>query len=172
MVFVTPLAAPPPIIALAAPLASRVDIADAETVNSDILLAQVVIPEGSTNVETDNGQITISGGEQAGSNLFYGFEQFNVPTAATADFLANPTVQRVIGHVTGGDSSTIDGLLTLTGGAADLFIINPAGVLFGPNAHLDLPATFTATTAHGLSFGDQWFDATGGKYDPGVEWHS
>ncbi|MFG6096661.1 filamentous hemagglutinin N-terminal domain-containing protein [Leptothoe sp. ISB3NOV94-8A] len=161
MVFVTPLATPPPVIALVDPLASPVDVAKVETRISDALLAQAVIPEGATNVEVDNAQITISGGEQAGSNLFYGFEQFNVPPDATADFLANPAVQRVIGHVTGGNSSTIDGLLTITGGSADLFIINPAGVLFGPNARLDLPATFTATTAHGLSFGDQWFDITG-----------
>ncbi|MDV3352817.1 filamentous hemagglutinin N-terminal domain-containing protein [Leptothoe sp. LEGE 181152] len=161
MVFVTPLATPPPVIALVDPLASPVDVAKVETRISDTLLAQAVIPEGATNVEVDNAQITISGGEQAGSNLFYGFEQFNVPPDATADFLANPAVQRVIGHVTGGNSSTIDGLLTITGGSADLFIINPAGVLFGPNARLDLPATFTATTAHGLSFGDQWFDITG-----------
>ncbi|MEL7506638.1 MAG: filamentous hemagglutinin N-terminal domain-containing protein [Cyanobacteria bacterium J06554_1] len=126
-----------------------------------LLLAQAVIPEAQTAVDINGGQITISGGQQAGANLFYGFEQFNVPTDATADFLADPAVQRVVGHVTGGDGSNIDGLLTITGGDADLFIINPAGILFGPNAQLDLPATFTATTAHGVGFGERWFSATG-----------
>ena len=128
---------------------------------SEMILAQAVIPEAQTAVDVNDDQITISGGQQAGANLFYGFEQFNVPTDATADFLANPSVQRVVGHVTGGEGSNIDGLLTITGGDADLFIINPAGILFGPNARLDLPATFTATTAQGVGFGERWFSATG-----------
>ncbi|MEA5462362.1 two-partner secretion domain-containing protein [Leptothoe sp. PORK10 BA2] len=130
-------------------------------IEPDTLLAQAVIPDGPTNVDINHDQITISGGETAGANLFYGFEQFNVPTDATANFLANPSVQRVVGYITGGDSSTIDGLLTITGSTADLFIINPAGILFGANARLDLPATFTAATAHGISFGDRWFSVTG-----------
>lgn len=167
MVFVTPLASPPPVIALVPPSAPQemvnpwVQTLETPAAESDILLAQAVIPEGQTNVSSTDDQITISGGEQAGANLFYEFEQFNVPTEATADFLSNSTVQRVIGHVTGGNSSNIDGLLTVTGSSADLFIINPAGILFGPNTRLDLPAAFTATTAQGISFGDRWFNTTG-----------
>lgn len=164
MVSVTPPSVPPAPLAFIAPMPSPgvVSLTAISTrTASPLHLAQAVIPDGSTNVDISNDQITIDGGEQAGANLFYGFEQFNVPTDATADFQANPTVQRVVGRVTGGDSSTIDGLLTVTGAPADLFLINPAGIVFGPNARLDLPATFTATTAHGLSFGDYWFKATG-----------
>lgn len=164
MVFVTPPSVPPAPSALmassSAPAAISPTSISART-TSPLTLAQAVIPDGPTNVDINNDQITIDGGEQAGANLFYGFEQFNVPTDATADFLANPTVQRVVGRVTGGDSSNIDGLLTVTGAPADLFLINPAGIVFGPDARLDLPATFTATTAHGLSFGEDWFRATG-----------
>lgn len=164
MVFVTSPSVPPAPSALMAssPSPAAVNPTSISTrTASPLNLAQAVIPDGPTNVDISNDQITIDGGEQAGANLFYGFEQFNVPTDATADFQANPTVQRVIGRVTGGDSSNIDGLLTVTGATADLFLINPAGIVFGPDARLDLPATFTATTAHGLSFGDHWFRATG-----------
>lgn len=164
MVFVTPASGPPAPSVLIAPLPAPAAVSPTSISPRTALplqLAQAVIPDGSTNVDINNDQITIDGGEQAGDNLFYGFEQFNVPTDGTADFQANPTVQRVVGRVTGGDSSNIDGWLTVTGASADLFLINPAGIVFGPNARLDLPATFTATTAHGLSFGEYWFRATG-----------
>ncbi|MEM7066924.1 MAG: filamentous hemagglutinin N-terminal domain-containing protein [Cyanobacteria bacterium P01_B01_bin.77] len=163
MVFVA-LLSEPPVLPLVIDMAASPVVSEAVgpiKIDSGIAIAQAVIPAGQTSVDISNDQITIDGGEQAGANLFYGFEQFNVPADATADFQANPTVQRVVGRVTGGDSSNIDGLLTVTGAPADLFLINPAGIVFGSDARLDLPATFTATTAHGLSFGDRWFRATG-----------
>lgn len=59
----------------------------------------------------------------------------------------------------GGNPSLINGLIQVTGGASNLFLMNPAGIIFGTNASLNVPASFTATTATGIGFGnDQWFD--------------
>jgi filamentous hemagglutinin family protein len=128
-------------------------------------LAQSVVPMGDTGTVVLPGmpsQILIQGGTQTGGNLFHQFQQFGLSTGQTATFQVNPSVGNIFGRVTGGQASVINGLLQVTGGNANLFLINPAGVIFGQNARLDLPGSFTATTAEALEFSAQnWLSVNG-----------
>uniref|UniRef100_A0ACD5H1D3 Filamentous hemagglutinin N-terminal domain-containing protein n=1 Tax=Desertifilum tharense IPPAS B-1220 TaxID=1781255 RepID=A0ACD5H1D3_9CYAN len=73
-----------------------------------------------------------------------------------------PDVRNILGRINGGDPSIINGLIQVTGSPANLYLMNPAGLIFGPNAQLNVPGSFTATTAHQISFGNlQGFTATG-----------
>jgi filamentous hemagglutinin family protein len=115
-----------------------------------------------TIVQTQNNQINISGGTQAGSNQFHSFQQFGVNAGQTANFIANPNIANILGRVTGGDASLINGMLKVSGSNANLYLINPAGIVFGKDASLNIPAAFTATTANGIGFGNgNWFNAIG-----------
>ena len=65
----------------------------------------------------------------------------------------------------GGNASTIDGAIAISGSNANFFLLNPAGIVFGPNATLNVPGAFTATTANGIGFDDGgWFSGTTNKY--------
>jgi len=127
-------------------------------------LAQVIPSVAETNTvvtpESGGSGFEIDGGTQAGSNLFHRFEQFDLSAGQMARFLANPTVETIFSQVSG-PASSIDGLLQVSGSSADLFVINPAGILLGPNARLDLGGSFVATTADQLGFGEQWIDRLG-----------
>ncbi|MEO0517740.1 MAG: CHAT domain-containing protein [Cyanobacteria bacterium P01_A01_bin.116] len=111
----------------------------------------------ATTTSTTPTQYEIFGGTRSenGDNLFHRLSQFNLSAGQSAQFIAEPDIQNIFSHITG-SYSVIDGTLTLsTGATANLFLINPAGVLFGPNAQLNLPANFTATTATGIGFENQ-----------------
>jgi filamentous hemagglutinin family protein len=129
--------------------------------------AQPITPatDGTGTVVTPNAnQFNITGGSlsEDGRNLFQSFSQFGLNENEIANFLSNPSVQNILGRVTGGDASIINGLIQVTGGNSNLFLMNPSGIVFGANASLNVPADFTATTATGIGFGDsQWFNATG-----------
>ena len=127
---------------------------------AETALAQAIIPtDNNTLVDaSDNGVIDISGGTQVESNLFHSFERFNPSEQQTANFLTAPNTDAVIGQIVSGQISTIDGLLQITGSDADLYLINPAGLLFGPNARLNLGGSFTATTATHIGTNNQWFE--------------
>ncbi|MEO0491477.1 MAG: filamentous hemagglutinin N-terminal domain-containing protein, partial [Cyanobacteria bacterium J06659_2] len=105
---------------------------------------------------------TINGGTQVDANLFHSFQQFGLSPNEIANFLANPDVSNILARVSGGQTSVINGLLQVSGGNnANLFILNPAGVLLGRNAHLNLAGSFSISTASGLAFSDSVFNATG-----------
>jgi len=122
-------------------------------------------PDGTgTTVTLDGNQFNIDGGTLSGdgANLFHSFEQFGLDANQIANFLSNPQIQNILGRVVSGDPSIINGLIQMTGGNSNLFLMNPAGIVFGQNATLNLPADFTATTATGIGFGDtNWFNAFG-----------
>jgi filamentous hemagglutinin family protein len=93
----------------------------------------------------------IQGGALRGPNLFQSFSDFNVGNGQQVYF-ANPGVQNILARVTGGNPSNILGTLGVDG-SANLFLMNPRGILFGENARLDISGSFTATTAEALTFG-------------------
>jgi len=129
--------------------------------------AQPITPatDGTGTVVTSDGnRFNISGGSRSGdgANLFQSFQQFGLSEGQIANFLSNPSIHNILGRVTGGDPSIINGLIQVVGGKSNLFLINPAGIVFGTGARLNVPADFTATTASSIGFGgNQWFNAIG-----------
>jgi filamentous hemagglutinin family protein len=129
--------------------------------------AQSIVPAADgtgTVVKPSSGdRLNISGGQTSkdGANLFHSFSEFGLDANQTANFLSNPAIQNILSRVSGGNPSIINGLIQVTGGNSNLFLMNPAGIVFGPNARLDVPASFSATTATGIGLGNLWFNATG-----------
>lgn len=127
--------------------------------------AQIVpaIDGTGTQVRINDNQIQIYGGSLSSdeANLFHSLQQFGLTEGQIANFLANPNLNNIVTRITGGDPSVINGVLQVTGGDPNLFLMNPSGIIFGANAQLNLPASFAATTANGIQFGNQWFNATG-----------
>ncbi|MGB0560829.1 MAG: filamentous hemagglutinin N-terminal domain-containing protein [Spirulinaceae cyanobacterium] len=125
--------------------------APAQTVNEDGTVGTTV---------TGGGPFTITGGTIQGNNLFHSFTDFS-PAAATTTFDLNhgsyggtaSGITAIINRVTGSNVSNIDGLLQVLGGAdPDFFLINPNGIVFGPNAQLDLNGSFIGSTASSIVF--------------------
>jgi filamentous hemagglutinin family protein len=99
-------------------------------------------------------------GRQAGRNLFHSFDRFSLSTGERATFSGPDQIRNVISRVTGGERSDIDGTIRSTIEGADFYFINPAGVLFGPNARLDVKGSFHVSTADELRFeGGEVFSA-------------
>lgn len=97
-------------------------------------------------------------GQQVGGNLFHSFGRFGLNPGETATFNASPngapSVNNVIGRVTGGATSSINGTIASSIPGANLYLINPAGVVFGPNARVDVNGSFHASSADYLRFQD------------------
>ena len=96
-------------------------------------------------------------GTQRGSNLFHSFSLFNIGTGETALFTdtgATGSIRNVIGRITGGSPSSIDGGIASTIPGANLFLMNPYGFMFGPNAWINVPGSFHVTTADYLKMAD------------------
>ncbi len=93
-------------------------------------------------------------GSRAGANLFHSFQDFNIQTGQSATFSGSNTIANVISRVTGGNPSNINGLLRSTIALADFYFLNPAGVMFGANAQVDVPGSFYVSTANELRFSD------------------
>jgi filamentous hemagglutinin family protein len=112
-----------------------------------------VIPDASLGAEQSTVALPgiINGGATRGGNLFHSFSSFNVPNGGSIYF-ANPAgIERIFSRVTGSTRSEILGTLGVLGNA-DLFLLNPNGILFGPNARLDVRGSFVASTHQGLIF--------------------
>lgn len=96
----------------------------------------------------------ITGGASRGQNLFHSFSEFNIGDSGRVYFDNPIDIQNILSRVTGNNPSNILGTLGVDG-PANLFLLNPNGILFGPNASLDLNGSFTATTASAIQFDNQ-----------------
>ncbi|MDJ0592186.1 MAG: filamentous hemagglutinin N-terminal domain-containing protein [Pleurocapsa sp. MO_226.B13] len=126
---------------------------------SEISLAQVTTDNTVNTTVNQNGNVAeITGGETRGSNLFHSFQDFSVPTGNEA-FFNNPSdVANIFSRVTGGNISSIDGVIRANGNAS-LFLINPAGIIFGEGSRLDIGGSFYGSTASNILFEDGEFSA-------------
>ncbi|MFM5981848.1 MAG: CHAT domain-containing protein [Sphaerospermopsis kisseleviana] len=133
--------------------------------NTAIAQDQQIIsaPDGTNTIVTPNGNTTdITGGTSSGANLFHSFQRFGLSSGQSANFQADPTIQNILGRIVGGDASVINGLIQVTGGNnPNLFLMNPAGFIFGREASLNIPGSFNVTTANGIRFDNGWFNAAG-----------
>ncbi|MEH1765344.1 CHAT domain-containing protein [Nostoc sp.] len=138
----------------------------ASLISPRLAQAQQIVPakDGTNTIVTPNGnRFDITGGTTSrdGANLFHSFQQFGISPEQIANFQASPSLQNILGRITGGNPSVINGLIQVTGGNPNLFLMNPAGFIFGANASLNVPGAFTVTTANGIGFGSSWFNAIG-----------
>jgi filamentous hemagglutinin family protein len=115
-----------------------------------------------TTVTVKGSQINIDGGDISidGKNLFHRFQKFDLNPNQVANFITYPNLQNIFVEVSGGDSSSIEGLIQVSGSNSNLYLVNPAGVVFSARASLNVPAALTVTTANWLNFSDQWLSVT------------
>jgi filamentous hemagglutinin family protein len=116
------------------------------------VLAQVT-SDGTLNTQVGADGITynITGGSPVGTNVFHSFGSFSVPVGGSANFTDVAGFTNIFGRVTGGTPSDIQGTIRAVG-SANLFLINPSGIIFGPNARLDIGGSFVGTTANAIRF--------------------
>jgi filamentous hemagglutinin family protein len=107
----------------------------------------------NTQVTIKDNSLIIDGGSSSGANLYHSFEQFSILAGQTAFFNNSASIKNIIGRVTGSNVSNIDGLIKANDNA-NLFLINPNGIIFGKNATLDIGGSFLASTASNINFAD------------------
>ncbi|MCJ8281817.1 MAG: filamentous hemagglutinin N-terminal domain-containing protein, partial [Rivularia sp. ALOHA_DT_140] len=124
--------------------------------------------DGTTNttVNSTGNNFNILNGIQKGNNLFHSFGEFSIPTTGSAIFNNSTDVVNIINRVTGGNISNIDGLIKANGNA-NLFLINPAGIVFGENASLNIGGSFLGSSAESILFEDGFeFSAVNAESEP------
>src|SRR5579863_8889107 len=124
-----------------------------------IALAQHITVDGrlspAQTLVGPNYAIGANLGKQVGRNLFHSFGLFSLAQPETATFSGPATVTNIIGRVTGGAASSINGTIKSTIPGANLYLINPSGVVFGPNATVNVSGSFHASTADYLRMSDR-----------------
>ncbi|MEQ8383879.1 MAG: filamentous hemagglutinin N-terminal domain-containing protein, partial [Coleofasciculus sp. A1-SPW-01] len=131
---------------------------------AEIAQAEVTPEQDSaTTVNQEGNKFKIEDGVEAGNNQIFSFDQFSLGSDQEAIFNVDANIQNILSRVTGGDLSQINGIIDIEGGtgSTNLFLMNPAGIVFGQGARLDVPGSFTATTATSIGLDSGWFNATG-----------
>ncbi len=139
----------------------------ATAIATGLLTTGIVLPvvaqvtsDGTTNtlVNPSGNNFNILNGIEKGNNLFHSFSNFSVPTggSATFDLINTPNITTIFSRVTGGNVSNIDGLISTVNSSnpVSLFLMNPAGIVFGQNAKLNIGGSFIGTTANSIKFAD------------------
>ncbi len=123
---------------------------------AEVTLDGTLGPAGPSAFELQgpNYEISADLGQLVGSNLFHSFSRFNLTSEESATFSGPASVNNIVGRVTGGESSSIDGLMRSTIPGANLWFMNPAGILLKENARIDIKGSFYATTADYLLLED------------------
>ncbi|HBH74064.1 MAG TPA: hypothetical protein DDY43_11655, partial [Synechococcales bacterium UBA10510] len=129
-----------------------------DSVRADTTLSSNSVVTPSTSGEKTTYTITGGTARNSGRYLFHSFQAFSLLQNEIGYFNNAPQIQTIFGRVTGGNQSNIDGLIKANG-TANLFLINPKGIVFGPNARIDLGGAFKASTAKALDFNGQLFSA-------------
>src|SRR5689334_2117306 len=136
------------------------------TVGLGAVMAWLAAGAASAEVSTDGTlgrKVTLGGrnvtvgadlGQVRGKNLFQSFQRFDIPSKGRVIFTGPSGLDNVISRVTGGKPSAIDGTLASKVPGADYYFVNPSGIVFGPNARLDVPASFHASNADEVRFRD------------------
>ncbi|MBE8985755.1 filamentous hemagglutinin N-terminal domain-containing protein [Nostoc sp. LEGE 12450] len=113
-----------------------------------------VTPDGTLNTAvSSSNSYNITGGTVVSNNLFHSFSQFSIPTGGSATFSHNSNIQNIFSRVTGNSISYINGSINTNSGV-NLFLLNPAGIIFGANASLNVGGSFVGTTANSIQFAD------------------
>ncbi len=123
----------------------------AGTVVADVIL-DGSLGGSSQQLVGPNYQIDASLGQTRGNNLFHSFSTFNLSSNESANFSGPSNISNIFGRVTGGSFSSIDGTLSSSISGANLWLINPNGIVFGNNARIDVSGSFHATTADYIQF--------------------
>jgi filamentous hemagglutinin family protein len=128
---------------------------------SDCVLAQNISLDGTLRerktLSGPNYIIRQTDGQTVGNNLFHSFGKFGLERGEAATFQSSNNIANIFSRVTGNSPSKIDGLIATMGTRANLFLMNPNGIIFGKNASLDIKGSFVATTANAIQFGDRGF---------------
>ena len=142
----------------------RILLVDTLTIGTVIIyptketLAQNITTDGTLGTPQTltgpNYDIPQSLGQTVNSNLFHSFGKFNLNSNEAAIFQSGNEINNIFSRVTGGSPSSINGLIRTLGQDVNLFFLNPSGIIFGPNASLDVSGSFLATTADSFVFGD------------------
>lgn len=106
-----------------------------------------------SRVRNNHPSQEITGGAQRGSNLFHSFQEFSVPKGKLVYFRPQDNIANIFSRVTGKNISNIQGTLQVIG-EANLFLLNPNGIIFGKNAQLSVGGSFIATTGESFVFGN------------------
>ena len=124
-----------------------------KSVNAQIIPDQTLGKESSTINSIDQLKEQIEGGAIRGTNLFHSFQEFNVGEGHSVYFTNPAGIENILTRITGDNASQILGKLGVNG-VANLFLVNPNGIFFGPNASLDIRGSFIATTADEIRLGE------------------